>query len=144
MDSAEIERLISRIVKDFSYLLPGLQVEFLRAPAYQARISGKIILPDEQSMQLAAAVYPLHSILETNEVLVCIEEVVALLGREAEQLQHPLVEGLILNEILFLAVARGPDPDPRARAEAILSRYWPLQYVTLYGRTLLGQQESDD
>jgi hypothetical protein len=142
MDVNEIEKIISRIVKDFSYLIPGLSVDFLKAPAYQARVVGRLTVPGD-SEPMVPAVYPLHSLLETNKVLVCIEEVGALLEREAYELRRPLVEGLILNEILYIAISRGPEPDPRSKAESILSRYWPLQYVTLFGRTLFDPSDSN-
>jgi hypothetical protein len=139
MDDREIEETISRIVNDFTALVPHLKAEFLRPEAYQARISGKLHIPGED-LELTHPVYPLLSLPERNTILVCTNEVGALVRREAHRLRGALVEGLILNEIIFLALSRGPEPDPRTKAEAILRRHWPLQYATLFGRTLLASQ----
>ncbi len=102
----EIESIIARIVKDFSHLVPGLAVQFLTTEAYQTRVAGRISAAGEESQEILSPAYPLHSIPQTSKVLVCTEEVAALLAREA------------------------PELGPRAKAEEILCRHWPLQYTT--------------
>lgn len=139
----EIESIIARIVKDFSHLVPGLAVQFLTTEAYQTRVACRISAAGEESQEILSPAYPLHSIPQTRKVLVCTEEVAALLAREAPELRRAMLEGLILNEILFLAPSRGPERGPRAKAEEILCRHWPLQYTTLFGRKLLSRDNSE-
>jgi hypothetical protein len=142
MDDREIEEIISRIAKDFSQLMPRLSVEFLKPEAYSARISGRVFLPGEDP-DTDFSVYPLQALPQGSTILVCTEEVGSLVRREAPRLRGALVEGLILNEIIFLALSRGTEPDPRTKAEIILRRHWPLQYATLFGRTLLPSQRPE-
>ena len=143
MNAKEIEGIITRIVKDFSHLMPGLSVQFMKTKAYRARVAGRTAQPGPGSQDIMPPLYPLQSEPKTNRLLICTEEVNALLAREAPELRTATVEGLILNEILFLAVSRSGEPDPRAKAEEILCRYWPLQYATIFGRKLLSPNSSE-
>ncbi|MEJ5186636.1 MAG: hypothetical protein WHT46_06105 [Candidatus Geothermincolales bacterium] len=141
MELEEIQRRIERISRDFSPLIPGLKVEFLSSEAYMARLRGKPIMPWEAGKKVKVDAPPLHSSIKNNQVLVCREALLEAVHREPRELRRPLVEGLILYELLYLAVARGPEMYPRARAEAILRRYWPLQYCALQGIIIGGKAE---
>lgn len=133
MELEEIQKRIERIVRDFSPLIPGLKVEFLGSQAYMARLRGRPILPWEKQDEVKVEAPPLHSSIKNNLVLVCREALVEKVHSEPRELRRPLVEGLILYELLYLAVASGPEMYPRAKAEALLRRYWPLQYCALQG-----------
>jgi len=133
MEFEEIKNLMCRIINDFSPLLPGLRIEFLEADAFNARVRGRPLLPGEEREDAEPPPAPIHSFVPNNRIIVSREGIVAHTQKEAVELRRPLVEGLILREIIYLAMARIPRPLPRMRADRILRRYWPLQYVTLQG-----------
>lgn len=136
MNLDEIMARMHRIVRDFSPIAPDLKVEFLREDAYAARIRGKPLLPGEKEPEGMHEFPPLHSSIKSNIISVSSRAVMELVREERPQLRRPLVEGLILNEILYLLVARGPEMFPRAKAEALFRKYWPLQYYTVHGTPL--------
>jgi hypothetical protein len=141
LELEEIQRRIERISRDFSPLIPGLKVEFLSSEAYMARLRGRPILPWEADKKVRVDAPPLYSSIKNNMVLVCREALLETVHREPKELRRPLVEGLILYELLYLAVARGPEVYPRAKAEALLRRYWPLQYCAVQGIVIGGGAE---
>lgn len=72
--------------------------------------------------------------------MVEMESLSERVNREDRRLHRPLVEGLVLREVLYLITSGQPLPEPRARAERILRRHWPFQYAALrsVGLTVTG------
>jgi len=83
---------------------------------------------------------PLYALPSSLTIMVEVENLVERVNREDRRLHRPLVEGLVLREVLYLMAARQPLPDPRYRAENILRRHWPFQYAALrsVGLTVTG------
>jgi len=131
MREEEILGIMRRIVRDFSPLLPGLRLEAVSPEAFRARIRGKPVLPGEKPEVGGSMLYPLHAFPSRLLVMVDIEGIAALIGREDRRLQRVLAEGMILFEVIYLAASRQPLPDPRGRAESILRRHWPFQYTAV-------------
>lgn len=73
----------------------------------------------------------LHTFPSTRTIIVEMDGLYEKVSREDRRLHRPLVEGMILREVIYLATSRQPFPDPRARAETILRRHWPFQYAAL-------------
>ena len=73
----------------------------------------------------------LHTFPSTGTIIVEMDGLYEKVSREDRRLHRPLVEGVILREVIYLATSRQPFPDPRARAETILRRHWPFQYAAL-------------
>ena len=96
--------------------------------------------PEVKSPQSAAVGFPLYALPSSRTIMVEMESITERVNREDRRLQRPLVEGMILREVIYLATSCQPFPDPRARAETILRRHWPFQYAALrsVGLTVTG------
>ncbi|MBC7246788.1 MAG: hypothetical protein H5T73_03285 [Actinobacteria bacterium] len=97
-------------------------------------------VPGEPGESVEAPVPLLHTLPSTRTIIVEMEGLYEKVSREDRRLHRPLVEGMILREVIYLATSRQPFPDPRARAEAILRRHWPFQFAALrsVGLTMTG------
>lgn len=97
-------------------------------------------VPEVISLKGAAARYPLYALPSSRTIMVDMESLTERVNREDRRLQRPLVEGMILREVIYLATSLQPSPDPRARAETILRRHWPFQYAAMrsVGLTVTG------
>lgn len=84
--------------------------------------------------------YLLYALPSSHTILVEMESLAERVNREDRRLHRPLVEGLVLREVLYLITSGQPLPEPRARAERILRRHWPFQYAALrsVGLTVTG------
>lgn len=84
--------------------------------------------------------YLLYALPSSRTILVEMEGLTERVNREDRRLHRPLVEGLVLREVLYLITSGQPLPEPRARAERILRRHWPFQYAALrsVGLTVTG------
>ena len=69
MNAKEIEGIITRIVKDFSHLMPGLSVQFMKTKAYRARVAGRTAQLLEVAAQPAPAQGGFPEDLEPSVVL---------------------------------------------------------------------------
>lgn len=90
------------------------------------------------------AKYPLYALPSSRVIMVEMESLAERVNREDRRLHRPLVEGLVLREVLYLITSGQPLPEPRARAERILRRHWPFQYAALrsVGLTVTGFESS--
>lgn len=161
MQKEEVLRIIRRITRDFSPLLPGLRLEVVSPEGFRARLQGKPLIADEDALQEVlkevegggGSAPPGDLSVESSSPLLCgfpasrtiiieLEGLSRRVSREDRRLHRPLVEGLILREVLYLMTSRQPLPDPRSRAENILRRHWPFQYAALrsVGLTVTGFQ----
>ncbi|MBC7252894.1 MAG: hypothetical protein H5T72_02850 [Actinobacteria bacterium] len=233
MHREEILRIMNRIARDFSPLLPGLRLEVIPPEGFRARMRGKPIIADERTLRAvlmeeaprnnvagrppgrvfpggpkrcekasskveaaesvkrhakplaekdpsftgppsgvpeedrgsnagrgkpggegrkreqareetawkdAAPKYPLYALPASRTIMVEMESLAERINREDRRLHRPMVEGLVLREILYLITSGQPLPEPRARAERILRRHWPFQYAALrsVGLTITG------
>ncbi len=129
MESEEILTIMQRITRDFAKLIPQVKLEVVSSQAYQARIKGRPLLPHEDQEDTETGLYPLRALPTSCMILVDLEGTRGLVEKEAPQLRGPLVEGLILREIIYMAVCIQAFPDAISRTEAILRRHWPLQYT---------------
>jgi hypothetical protein len=136
MDTEEIASIMKRIASDFTPIIPQLRLEFLSPEAFHARMQGKPLLAWEILDSIERPAYPLHSLPGLKQIIICLEEVEQMVNLEAELLRRPLVEGMILKEILTIAVWQEAHPDPQAHAEKVLRRHWPFQYAALLGKNL--------
>lgn len=95
---------------------------------------------EERSREGAAERYPLYALPTSRTIMVEMKSLSERINREDHRLHRPLVEGLVLREVLYLITSGQPLPDPRARAERILRRHWPFQYAALrsVGLTVTG------
>ncbi len=112
------------------------------APASAAEPEGPMesVGAGKQEEQRGEATPPLISFPASRTILVEMEALCRTVAREDRRLHRPLVEGLMLREVIYLVTCRQPFPDPRARAETILRRHWPFQYAALrsVGLTVTG------
>ncbi len=94
----------------------------------------------EKKRRNSAEGSPLCALPSSRTIVVEMESLEERVNREDRRLHRPLVEGLILREVLYLMTSRQPLPDPRVRAEHILRRHWPFQYAALrsVGLTVTG------
>ena len=233
MHREEILRIMNRIARDFSPLLPGLRLEVIPPEGFRARMRGKPIIADERTLRAvlmevapggevgrkptgrafpggskrgaeasskveaaegekrpakplggknppfagppsgvpagergtvaghgkpgaegltrertrevrawkdAAPKYLLYALPASRTIMVEMESLAERINREDRRLHRPMVEGLVLREILYLITSGQPLPEPRARAERILRRHWPFQYAALrsVGLTVTG------
>ncbi len=129
MENEEILSIMQRITRDFAKLIPRIKLEVVSSQAYHARIKGRPLLPQERPEEMETSLYPLRALPSSCTILVDLEGTRVLVEKEALRLRRPLVEGLILREIIYLAVHLQAFPDAMSRAEAILRRHWPLQYT---------------
>lgn len=131
-----------RITGDFRPLLPGLEIEFLQPEAFAARVRGRPILIRNEPDANVPPSSPIHSFIKSTRILVNREVLAERLDGETRELRRLLVEGLILDEILYLALARESEFFTRTRSRAILRRYWPLQYFAVHGTPLQRRNET--
>jgi hypothetical protein len=129
-----------RIIRDFAPLVPGLKLEVVSPEGFQARIRGKFLSADGSVPREVPEETPIQALPSSLTIVVEVESLAERVSREDRRLRRPLVEGLILREILYLMTVRQPLPDPRSRAENILRRHWPFQYAALrsLGMTVTG------
>jgi hypothetical protein len=95
---------------------------------------------EEKTREGPAERYPLYALPSSRTILVEMESLAERVNQEDRRLHRPLVEGLVLREVLYLITSGQPLPEPRARAERILRRHWPFQYAALrsVGLTVTG------
>jgi hypothetical protein len=110
--------VMQRIVNDFQSRLPDLDLRPLEPSAFAAAA------PEGWG-------YPLYASPNSGSVLVDREGLVRLVDEEESRLHRPLVEGMILAEVLYLIGAKEGAENPRLEADELLTRHWPLQYVVL-------------
>lgn len=132
----EILGTMLRIAGDFQSMLPELRVEVLSLDAFTARLAGRPLIagqaaPEEETEEPVRHELPVRALAASRIIMVEMEALRQRVLREDRRLRRPLVEGLVLREILYLITCRQPMPEPRARAEAILRRHWPFQYTVL-------------
>ncbi len=96
----------------------------------------------EAAREGAEVRYPLYALPASHTIMVEMESLTERVNREDRRLHRPLVEGLVLREVLYLITSGQPLPEPRARAERILRRHWPFQYAVLrsVGLTVTGYE----
>lgn len=128
----EILARMRRITGDFEPLLHGIRLEVVPPEGFGARVRGRPILPGVSEPVEETPAIPVRGLPASRTIVVEIEGLMEIIGRENQRLHRPLVEGMILREIIYLATSRQPLPQPRARAETILRRHWPFQYVALH------------
>ena len=140
MREDEILERMRRITSDFTPLLPEVRMEVLSPEAFQARLRGKPLLPGGREPGAGPPAVPVRALPASRTIMVEMGSLQEILKREDRRLHNPLVEGMVLREVIFLVTSRQPLPQPRARAEEILRRHWPLQYVALdsLGMTVTG------
>ena len=127
----EILERMRRITADFAPLTQRISLEVVTPEAFQARLRGKAILPGEHEPESEPPSVPVRALPASRTIIVDMEGLQAMLGREDRRLQRPLVEGMILREVVYLVTSRQPFPQPRARADDILRRHWPFQFAAL-------------
>lgn len=134
----EILDRMRRITGDFAPLLQRIHLEVVSPEGFQARLRGKPILPGEDESEVEPPSVPVRALPASRTIIVEIERLQEMLDKEDRRLQRPLVEGMILREVIFLVTSRQPLPQPRARAEEILRRHWPFQFTALRSLGMTG------